>query len=41
MSEEMNNAKEQFTRMLENLQDGEIHVILLKDSTEGGDDDEL
>lgn len=41
MSEEMNNAKEQFTRMLKNLQDGEIHVIPLKDSTEGGDDDEL
>lgn len=41
MSDEMNKAKEQFTRMLENLQDGEIHVIPLKDNTEGGEDDEL
>ena len=41
MTEEMNKEKEQFTRMLENLQDGEIHVIPLKDRMEGGDDDEL
>lgn len=41
MSDEMNKAKEQFTRMLENLQDGEIHVIPLEDNTEGGEDDEL
>ncbi len=41
MSNEMNKAKEQFTRMLENLQDGEIHVIPLEDNTEGGEDDEL
>ena len=39
MSED--KAKEQFTRMLEDLQDGEIHVIPLKDSTEGGEKDEL
>ena len=41
MSEEMSKEKERFTWMLENLRDGEIHVIPLKDSTEGGDDDEL
>ncbi len=41
MSDEMNKAKEQFTRMLENLQDGEIHVIPLEGNTEGGEDDEL
>lgn len=41
MSDEMNKAKEQFTRILENLQDGEIHVIPLEDNTEGGEDDEL
>ena len=41
MSEEMNNAKEQFTRMLEDLQDGEIHIIELEEKTEGGEKDEL
>lgn len=39
MSEQTNKSKEQFTRMLENLQDGEIHVIPLEDDTEGGEDD--
>ena len=41
MSEEMTKAKEQFTRMLENLQDGEIHVIPLENSSEDGEKDEL
>ena len=41
MTEDKNTTKEQFTRMLENLQDGEIHVIPLENSSEGGDDDEL
>ena len=41
MSEDKNTTKEQFTRMLENLQDGEIHVIPLENSSEDGEKDEL
>ena len=38
MSED--KAKEQFTRMLEDLQDGEFHIIELEEKTEGGEEDE-
>ena len=39
MSED--KAKEQFTRMLEDLQDGDIHMSELEEKTEGGEEDEL